>query len=120
MAFDAGSVIELIVSIIIVALVFWIVGRILVGKQKANIGHAFWIAILGIIINYILQMFIPGIIGFIVTCIVWLWLIKHFFETGWLHAIIIAVAAIIVLVIVEAILGALGFGMLAGYLHARV
>ena len=108
--------IEIIVSIIIVSPILWLVGRALVGGQKAKFTDAIWIVALGIIINAILGMFITGFVGFIVTLIVWLYLIKHFFDTGWLHAIIVAVVAIIVMAIVAFILAALGFSMLAGFL----
>jgi hypothetical protein len=107
-------IIEIIVSVIIVSPILWLVGRALVGGQKAKFTDAIWIVALGIIINAVLGIFITGIVGFIVTLIIWLWLIKHFFDTGWLHAIIIAVVAIIVLAIVAFILAALGFAMLAG------
>jgi hypothetical protein len=109
-------IIEIIVSVIIVSPVLWLVGRALVGGQKAKFTDAIWIVALGIIVNAVLGMFITGIVGFIVTLIIWLWLIKHFFDTGWLHAIIIAVVAIVVLAIVAFILAALGFAMLAGFL----
>jgi len=108
--------IEIIVSAIIVSPILWLVGRVLVGGQKAKFTDAIWIVALGVIINAILGMFIHGIVGIIVTLIVLLWLIRHFFDTGWLHAIIIAVAAIIALAVIAFILGALGFGVLANFI----
>jgi hypothetical protein len=108
--------IEIIVSAIIVSPILWLVGRALVGGQKAKFTDAIWIVALGVIINAILGMFIHGIVGIIVTLIVLLWLIRHFFDTGWLHAIIIAVAAIIALAVIAFILGALGFGVLANFI----
>jgi hypothetical protein len=108
--------IEIIVSAIIVSPILWLVGRVLVGGQKAKFTDAIWIVALGVIIYSILGMFIHGIVGIIVTLIAWLWLIRHFFDTGWLHAIIIAVAAIIALAVVAFILGALGFVVLANIL----
>jgi hypothetical protein len=108
--------IEIIVSVIIVSPILWLVGRALVGGQKAKFTDAIWIVALGIIINAILGMFVHGIVGFIVTLIVWLYLIKHFFDTGWLYAIIVAVVAIIALAIIAFILAALGFSMLAGFI----
>jgi hypothetical protein len=108
--------IEIIVSVIIVSPILWLVGRALVGGQKAKFTDAIWIVALGIIINAILGMFVHGIVGFIVTLIVWLYLIKHFFDTGWLHAIIVAVVAIIALAIIAFILAAIGFSTLAGFI----
>ena len=108
--------IEIIVSAIIVSPILWLVGRALVGGQKAKFTDAIWIVALGVIINAILGMFIHGIVGIIVTLIVLLWLIRHFFDTGWLHAIIIAVVAIIALAVVAFILGALGIVVLPNFL----
>jgi len=44
--------------------------------------------------------------------IVWLALIKHFFDCGWLKAFVIAIIAVIIFVIIVAILAVLGFGLL--------
>ncbi|MCJ7760178.1 hypothetical protein MUP59_03435 [Candidatus Bathyarchaeota archaeon] len=112
----ASLLIEIIVSAIIVSPILWLVGRVLVGGQKAKFTDAIWIVALGVIIYSILGMFIHGIVGIIVTLIAWLWLIRHFFDTGWLHAIIIAVVAIIALAVVVFILGALGIVVLANFL----
>jgi len=112
----ASLLIEIIVSAIIVSPILWLVGRVLVGGQKAKFTDAIWIVALGVIIYSILGMFIHGIVGIIVTLIAWLWLIRHFFDTGWLHAIIIAVVAIIALAVVGFILGALGIVVLANFL----
>jgi hypothetical protein len=112
----ASLLIEIIVSAIIVSPILWLVGRVLVGGQKAKFTDAIWIVALGVIIYAILGMFIHGIVGIIVTLIAWLWLIRHFFDTGWLHAIIIAVVAIIALAVVAFILGALGIVVLANFL----
>jgi hypothetical protein len=43
--------------------------------------------------------------------IVWLALIKHFFDCGWLKAFAIAVLAVIVFVVIIVILGIIGFGI---------
>ena len=48
-----------------------------------------------------------------VVIIVWLLLIKHFFDTGWIKAIIIAILAMIILMIIAAILALLGFAVIS-------
>jgi hypothetical protein len=106
-------VLEIIVASIIIAPILWLVGRALVGK-KASLGHAIWIVVLGVVINAILHSFIHGFLGFIVTLIVWVALIKYFFQTGWGHAIIVGIVAIVVLVIIVIVLAALGLAALAG------
>ncbi|MEM3430039.1 MAG: hypothetical protein QXH16_02400 [Candidatus Bathyarchaeia archaeon] len=106
--------IQVIVSVIILSPILWIVGRKIVGGRKARFSDALWIVALGIIINSFIGAYVHGILGFIVTLIVWLALIKHFFDTGWGTAIVIAVIAIIVLGIVALILAFLGLAFISG------
>lgn len=107
--------IQIIVGIIIVSPVLWLIGRSMVGKEKAKFTDAIWIVALGIIISTILGTWIHGLLGFIVTLIVWLVLIRHFFDTGWMKALLMAIVLVIVLVIVGLILAALGIAMIAGF-----
>jgi len=109
-----GTVLEIIVSVIIISPILWLVGRSMVGGAKAKFTDALWIVVLGIIINAILGTFVHGAIGFIVTLIVWILLIKHFFDAGWGKAIIIGVVAIIVLVVIALVLAFLGITAIAG------
>jgi len=109
-----GFIIQLIISTIILAPVLWISGRLLVGKEKAKFTDAIWIVILGIILHFIIgELPLPKVswLATIIVIIVWLLLIKHFFDTGWIKAIIIAILAIIILLIIIAILGLLGFAV---------
>lgn len=107
--------IQIIVGIIIVAPVLWLVGRSMVGKEKAKFTDSIWIVALGIIIATILGTWVHGLLGFIITLIVWLALIRHFFDTGWMKALLLAIVLVIVLFIVGLILAALGIAMLAGF-----
>jgi hypothetical protein len=97
-----GTIIEIIVGAIIISPILWLVGRAMVGGQKAKFTDAIWIVVLGIIINAILGTFIHGAIGFIVTLIVWVALI------------LIGIVAIIVLIVIAFVLAFLGIAALAG------
>ncbi|MGB6681604.1 MAG: hypothetical protein WBF08_09835 [Candidatus Bathyarchaeia archaeon] len=108
-------VIQIIIGIIIVTPVLWLVGRSMVGKEKAKFTDAIWIGALGIIIATILGTLVHGLLGFIITLIVWLALIRHFFDTGWMKALLLAILLVIVLFIVVLILAVLGIAMLAGF-----
>ena len=82
--------------------------------------HAIWIVALGTLIGFAFQYlslfvvkeigFIGTIIGAIIMLIVWLGLIKHFFDTGWGMSFVIAIIAIIIYIIIAFIL-ALIFGL---------
>ncbi len=106
------SILAFIVSLILLTLALWIVGRGTVGGDKAKFSDAFWIALIGLIVGSLVSQWIHYI-GFIISLLIWLSLIKHFFDTGWLGALGIAIVTIIVWIIIILVLNFLfGFTML--------
>jgi hypothetical protein len=105
--------IQIVVNVIVLAPILWLSGRVLVGKDKAKFTDAVWIVVLGVILGAIVNFFISGLIAAVIMFIVWLALIKHFFDCGWLKAFIIAVLAVIIFIIIVAILAIIGIGILA-------
>jgi hypothetical protein len=106
-----GLLIEIVVAIIVVAPILWLVGRALAGKQNAKFTDAIWIVVLGIIIGSIVGWLIGGIIASLIMFVVWLALIKHFFDCGWLKAFVIALVAVVVFVIIVFVLALIGIGI---------
>ena len=109
-----GLLIQIVVAIIVVAPILWLVGRALAGKQNARFTDAIWIVVLGIVIGSIIGWLIGGLIASIIMFFVWLGLIKHFFDCGWLKAFVIALIAVIVFVIIAFILALIGIGIGVG------
>jgi hypothetical protein len=106
--------IQIVVGIIVVAPVLWLVGRSLVGKDKAKFTDAIWIVVLGTIIGAVVGFFVGSLISAVIMFIVWLALIKHFFDCGWLKAFVIAVIAVIIFIVIVAILAlVVGIGILS-------
>jgi len=103
--------IQIVVGIIVVAPILWLVGRALVGGQKAKFTDAIMIVVLGTIIGAIVGALVGSLISAIIMFVVWLALIKHFFDCGWLKAFVIAVIAVIVFIIIVAILAIIGIGI---------
>lgn len=103
--------IQIVVGIIVVAPILWLVGRALVGGQKAKFTDAIWIVVLGIVIGAIVNALLGSLISAIIMFVVWLALIKHFFDCGWLKAFVIAVIAVIVFIIIVVILAIIGIGI---------
>jgi hypothetical protein len=104
--------IDLVVKIIVLAPAFWLAGRALAGKNKAKFIDAVWIVILGTLIGSIFSYFeIIGIIALIIQLLIWLGLVKHFFDTDWIRALVISVLAIIIIIVVGFILGLIGIGI---------
>ena len=108
-----GLLIQIVVGIIIVAPILWLVGRALAGKDKAKFTDAIWIVVLGTVIGAVVNALVGGLIASIIMFVVWLALIKHFFDCGWLKAFVIAVIAVIVFIIVAVILAIIGIGVIA-------
>ena len=104
--------IQIVVATIILAPVLWIAGRLFAGKDKAKFTDALWIAFLGTAIGGLVGAFVGGLIAGAIMLIVWLALIKHFFDCGWLKAFLIAIAALIIFAIVVVILAIIGIGII--------
>jgi hypothetical protein len=105
-------IIQIIVNIVIIAPVLWISGRLFAGKDKAKFTDALWIVVLGTVIGGIFSYFFSGIVATIIVLFIWLALVKNFFDTEWIKALIISVVAIIIWIIIAIILGVLlGIGL---------
>jgi hypothetical protein len=113
-------VIQIVVAAVILAPVLWIVGKLFVGADKAKFTDALWIGVLGVaigaVIGFLLSGWVGTIFGTLTMIVVWLGLIQHFFDTGLLKGLIIAVIAGIIYwfitLILSAILVMLGFSAL--------
>jgi hypothetical protein len=106
-------IINVIVPTIILSPVLWLAGRALVGKEKAKFTDAVWIIFTGTLFGSIFSAIFIGIIASIIQLIVWLALVKHFFDCGWLMALAISILAVIVFIAIAIILGLIGFGIWA-------
>ena len=104
---------SIIVNIIVLSPALWISGRLLAGKDKAKFTDALWIVVLGTVIGAVFQyLFQEGIIVLIILLVIWLGLVKHFFDTGWLRALVIAIVAVIIWFVIMIILAVLlGIGL---------
>ena len=97
---------------IIVAPVLWLAGRALAGKEKAKFTDAIWIVVLGTVIGAVVGAFSSGLIAAVIMFVIWLALIKHFFDCGWIMALAIAIIAVIIFIVIVAVLALIGIGLL--------
>jgi len=104
--------IQIVVGTIIVAPVLWLAGRALVGKEKAKFTDAVWIVVLGTVIGAVVGAYFSGLIVAVIMLVVWLALIKHFFDCGWVMALAIAIIAVIIFIVIVAVLALIGIGIL--------
>lgn len=105
------TLVQIIASITIVASALWIAGRMLAGKVKAKFTDAIWIVVLGVVLGSVISAFLRGWVAALVTLIIWLALIKHFFDCGWLKALVIAILAAIIFIVIIVVLAFLGIGV---------
>ena len=109
-----GIVVQIIVGIIILAPVLWLAGKALVGGRKAKFTDAIWIIVLGVVIGALVGALVnSSLLSAIIMFFVWLGLIKHFFDCGWLRAFAIAIFTVIIFIIIAAILAVIGIGIIA-------
>jgi hypothetical protein len=108
-----GLIINVIFWIIAVAPALWISGRLLAGKHNARFTDALWIVLIGTVVFYFFNYFVgsffeSGIIwtllSYFILLVIWLALVKHFFDCGWLKALVISIIAIIIAVIIWVII----------------
>ncbi len=91
-------------STIVIAPVLWLSGRAVVGKEKAKFTDAVGIVILGTVIGAVFGFLFVGIIASVIQLLIWLALVKHFFDCGWLKALVISIIAVIIFAIIVSIL----------------
>jgi hypothetical protein len=119
MAVDlVALLISIIVNTIIISPALWLSGRAIVGKEKAKFTDAIWIVVLGTVISTFFGAFLSDIIAFsgliaaVILLLLWLGLVKHFFDCGWLKAFVVSILAVIIFVVVVAILAIIGIAIL--------
>ena len=113
MDFDLVTILVSLIYSVVVNLIFvspflWIAGRLLAGKQNAKGTDALWIVLIGTVIFYFFNLFlsdyisgsIATLIAYFVMLVIWLALVKHFFDCGWLKALAISIIAVIIAIIV--------------------
>jgi hypothetical protein len=114
------TLIVFIISLIVLALVLYVAGLLVVGGDKARLSSAFAIALLGVFVDFVLNMAftllllsvsIPWEYIFIfrifLSLIVWLSLIKNFYKTGWLGSLAVAILAVTIMVVLGILLESL-------------
>ncbi|MGQ9461098.1 MAG: hypothetical protein ACUVRA_07700 [Candidatus Bathyarchaeaceae archaeon] len=101
------AIVLFIMNLIILTIVFYVAGIIVVGKRRALFSDAFVISLLGTLVMGICLQFFGLIVGGILALIVWLLLIRHYYETGWLGAIAVGIMALIVSIVVLVVISLL-------------
>jgi hypothetical protein len=105
--------INIIVNTIAVSPALWLSGRALVGKEKAKFTDAVVTVAIGTVAGVIFGAYFSGFLALIIQLILWLLIVKHFFDCGWLKALAISIVAVIIFAIVAIALGLVGFAVIS-------
>ena len=108
-----GFIVLFIIYLIVIGFVLWLAGEIVVGR-RVTFGEALAIAGVGTFLVGASIAFL-GLIGLLLGLVTFLLLVKHYFKTGWLGAIGVGIMAIVVLVVLTFVLGAILVGTLFGF-----
>ena len=114
MAINLDSLfIHLIVNVIILSPVLWLAGRAIAGKEKAKFTDAILTIVIGTVVGTLFGIFFSGLIAALIQLILWLLIVKHFFDCGWLKALAISILAIIIFAAIAIILGLIEFALIS-------
>jgi uncharacterized membrane protein (DUF106 family) len=78
-----------------------------VGGKKAKFTDAIMIVVIGVLVGGVFNYLFQGLLAAIVQLVIWVGLVKHFFDANWGQAIAIAVIAVIIFIVASIILGLL-------------
>lgn len=105
------------ISLLVLTVVLYLAGLVVVGKRRALLSDAFIISLLGTVLSTLFWMFIPyRLIRLFLFILVWLLLIKRFYETGWVRAIAVSILTVLIFLSILIVL-ALFFGILEAILE---
>lgn len=110
-------VINFVIQTAVLVPVLWIVGKNVANPKDVKFTDSIWIIVLGNVIATVLSfafgnMFGAAVMLGLINMVIWLLLVRYFFDTSIIKAAIISVIAMIVFVVVMVILGVLGLGLL--------
>ena len=109
-----GFIVLFIIYLLVVGFILWVAGEIVVGR-KVTFGEALAVGGVGTFLVGAVIVLVGGILGLLIGLFVFLLLVKHYFKTGWLGAIGVAIMAVVVIVVLTFILGAILVGTLFGF-----
>jgi hypothetical protein len=107
-----GLFAQIAISVIVLVPVLWISARLLVGVEKARFADALWIGAVGALIGtFFGALSLSSKIGPFVVYIIWVILVKHFFDSDWLRALTISIMGVLIFVVLAVLLATIGLAL---------
>jgi hypothetical protein len=104
--------IHIVVNVVLISPVLWLSGRALAKKENVKFTDALWIVVIGTVVGTLFGAFFTGLLASIIQLVIWLLLVKHFFDCGWLKALAISIVAVIIFAVIVAVLALIGFALI--------
>jgi hypothetical protein len=95
--------IDVLVNVIVVSPAFWLAGRVIVGTRKARFLDAVGIVVTGLVIGGVFQYYVRGVVALLIRLVLWLGLVRHFFDATWGQAILTAGVAVLINVVASVV-----------------
>jgi hypothetical protein len=93
----------------VLSVVFYLAGFVVVGRSRASLKHAFAISVLGTLVLIVCLSVFSLEVAMILSLVVWLLLVRHYYETGILGSIGVGLTSVIVaaviLILLDMVLG---------------
>ncbi len=93
----------------VMSVVFYLAGKVVVGRSRASFKDAFAISVLGTLVLIVCVSVFILEVAMVLSLIAWLLLVRHYYETGFLGSIAVGLTSVIVaaaiLVVLDMFLG---------------
>ena len=93
----------------VLSVVFYLAGKVVLGRSKASFKDAFAISVLGTLVLIVCVSVFSLEVAMGLSLIAWLLLVRHYYETGFLGSIAVGLTSVIVaaaiLVVLDMLLG---------------
>ena len=104
------SVVSFTIILAVLSVVFYLAGVVVVGKHRILFKDAFTISVLGTLVLIVCISVFRLEIAMVLSLIVWLLLVRHYYDTGVLGSVAVGllslIVAMVILVVLSIFLGA--------------
>ena len=101
------SIVSFAVILLVLSVVFYLAGKVVVGRRKVLFKDAFAISVLGTLVLIVCLSVFSLEIAMVLSLIAWLLLVRYYYETGLLRSIAVGIVSVIVAAVILVVLSIL-------------
>lgn len=122
---ELAEIVFLVISFTIIfavmTVIFYLSGNMMIGRNRVSLKDSFSISVLGTLVLIVCLSVFSLEFALVLSLVAWLLLVKHYYESGFLGAIAVAVtSAFVSLVILEVLSVLLDIPLLFNWLSSSV